>query len=598
MGSRAARIGVAIFFAGLLAFPIVNRYVGADGRNDSGRLNAAEAIERHGLFLEEVSSEVGIAFSHQAPRLDPKLAHIMPQVASMGAAVSVVDFDRDGWQDLYVTNSRIGTHNALYRNRGDGSFEDVAADLDVADVNSEGTGVSMGSVWGDFDNDGYEDLFLCKWGRIELYRNEAGAGFARVTEKAGLPKWANVNAAIWLDYNRDGNLDLFFGGYYPEEYDLWNLPHTRIMPESFEYAQNGGRKYLYRGNGDGTFVDVTEEVGLGGRHWMMAVSAADLRGTGYPDLFIANDYSVDEVFFNENGEKFVSAGEAAQVGFAPKSGMNVAFGDVMNQGEYAIYVTNISEPGILVQGNNMWVPQPGTSGNDLKYTNMASTLKIDMGGWSYGAQFGDLNNDGLLDLFMTNGYVSADRKESYWYDFSKVAGGHKGIISDARHWPSMEGRSLSGYQSKKLWLNSGSWRFQQVAQSVGVIETYDGRAVALADLWNRGVLDIVVAHQRGPLLVYKNTAAPENHWIAFELEGRSSNRSAIGARVNVFWNGARQVQHVSGGSGFSAQNQRPLHFGLGIDARVDSVVVQWPSGRETIVDTPAVNVLHKLTEPA
>ncbi len=596
MGSKLARIGVAIFFAGLLAFPVVNRFVGADDRGVSGGLDAADAIERHGLFLSEVSSQVGIEFLHEAPVLDPKLEHIMPQVASMGAAVSVVDFDHDGFQDLYVTNSRTGTHNALYRNLGDGSFEDVAVDLEIADVNREGTGVSMGSVWGDFDNDGYEDLFLYKWGRVELFRNDGGGGFSRVTGKTGFPEWANVNAAIWFDYDRDGNLDLFFGGYYPEQYDLWNLPHTRIMPESFEYAQNGGRKYLFRGNGDGSFEDVTEEVGLDSRRWMMAVSAADLRGTGYPDLFIANDYGVDEVFLNEKGERFVAAGERMQVGFAPKSGMNVAFGDVMNQGAYSIYVTNISEPGILVQGNNLWVPQPGASGDDLQYANMAGTLKIDMGGWSYGAQFGDLNNDGLLDLFMTNGYVSADRKGSYWYDFSKVAGGHRDIISDARHWPSMEGRSLSGYQSKKLWLNSGSWRFRQVAQSVGVDETYDGRAVALADLWNRGVLDVIIAHQRGPLLVYKNTAAPINDWLAFELEGGPSNRSAIGASVEVHWNGVRQVQHVSGGSGFSAQNQRRLHFGLGSDARVDSVVVTWPSGREEVVDAPEVNVLHKLIE--
>lgn len=592
-----ARIGVAIFFGALLAFPIVNRYVGADTGAGAESLAHDQAIERHGLFLEEVASASGIDFIHEPPEFDSRLAHIMPQVASLGAAVSVVDFDRDGWQDLYVTNSGTGSKNALYRNVGNGFFEDVASELGIADLNRSGTGASMGSVWGDFDNDGYEDLFLYKWGQLELYRNDGGKGFTRVTDRAGLPAWANVNAAIWLDYNRDGNLDLFFGGYYPEEYNLWDLPHTRIMPESFEYARNGGRKYLYRGNGDGTFEDVTEQLGLDGRRWMMAVSAADLRGTGYPDLFIANDYGVDEVFFNESGERFVAAGERTQVGFAPKSGMNVAFGDLTNAGAYSIYVTNISEPGILVQGNNMWVPQPGTSGDDIRFSNMAATLRVDMGGWSYGAQFGDLNNDGLLDLFMTNGYVSADRKESYWYDFSKVAGGHKDIISEARHWPAMNGRSLSGYQPKKLWLNTGSWRFQQVAQSVGVSETYDGRAVALVDLWNRGVLDVVVAHQRGPLLVYRNHVAPENNWIAFELEGSLSNRSAIGAEVEVHWNGQRQLQHVSGGSGFSAQNQRRLHFGLGPEAQVDSVVVKWPSGHEHVIHAPGVNRLLELTEP-
>ncbi len=599
MGSRAARIGAAVFFVGLLAFPVINRYVEADTAGAADGLDERGAIERHGLFLTEVASDVGIEFRHEAPVFDEKLEHIMPQVASMGAAVSVVDIDGDGWQDLYVTNSGIGSHNALYRNRGDGTFEDVAAELGVADVNREGTGVSMASVWGDFDNDGYEDLFLCKWGRVELFHNDGGRAFSRVTDEGGFPEWANVNAAVWLDYNRDGNLDLFFGGYYPEELDLWNLPHTRIMPESFEYAQNGGRKYLFRGHGDGTFEDVTAKaIGTDSHRWMMAVSAADLRGTGYPDLFVANDYGVDEVYFNEDGERFVPVGEKTQIGFSPKSGMNVAFGDVMNQGRYSVYVTNISEPGVLVQGNNLWVPEPGTSGSDVRYTNMASTLKIDNGGWSYGAQFGDLNNDGLLDLFLTNGYVSDNRTESYWYDFSKVAGGHKGIISDARHWPAMEGRSLSGYQLKRLWLNTGSWRFQQVAQAVGVNETYDGRAVALADLWNRGALDVIIAHQRGPLLVYKNTPSPTNHWISFDLEGTSSNRSAIGASVEVHWNGQRQIQQVSGGSGFSAQNERRLHFGLGSDAEVDRVVVRWPSGRDQVIEAPEVNQLHEVREDA
>lgn len=597
MGSRAARFGAAVFFVGLLAFPVVNRYVEAETAGASSGLDADRAIERHGVFFEEVASKSGIDFRHEAPVFDKKLEHIMPQVASLGAAVSVVDVDRDGWQDVYVTNSGVGSKNALYRNLGDGTFEDVAAKFGLADVNREGTGVSMASFWGDYDNDGYEDVFLCKWGRVELFHNDEGKGFSRVTDAAGLPEWANVNAAVWLDYNRDGNLDLFFGGYYPEEYDLWNLPHTRIMPESFEYAQNGGRKYLFRGNGDGSFEDVSAEVlPPDSRRWMMAVSAADLRGTGYPDLFVANDYSVDEVFFNESGERFVSVGEKTQVGFTPKSGMNVAFGDVMNRGEYAIYVTNISEPGVLVQGNNLWVPEPGSHGDELRYTNMASTLKIDNGGWSYGAQFGDVNNDGLLDLFVTNGYISDDRKQSYWYDFSKVAGGHKEIISDAKHWPAMEGRSLSGYQQKRLWLNSGSWRFQQVAQALGIQETYDGRAVVFADLWNRGALEAIVAHQRGPLLIYKSTPAPTNAWIGFDLEGRSSNRSAIGARVELQWNGQRQVQHVSGGSGFSAQNDRRLHFGLGASTSVERVVIQWPSGHKQIIEAPEINKIHTIRE--
>jgi hypothetical protein len=588
---------VSIFFVALLAFPVIDRYLQSSEARDTAGLTQEEALERYGFYLEEVSEEVGIDFQHQAPVLDSKLDHIMPQVASMGAAVSVVDFDGDGWQDLYVTSSKIDTENALYRNLGDGSFENVAREVGLAEMNGQGTGASMGAVWGDYDNDGYEDLFLYKWGRAELYHNDAGAGFTRVTEHSGLPEWANVNAGIWLDFDRDGNLDLFFGGYYPEDVNLWRLEHTRIMPESFEYAANGGRKYLLRGRGDGSFEDVTEEMGLlSNRRWMMAVSAADIRGTGYPDLFIANDYASDEVYFNQEGKGFVAAGERTQVGLTPKSGMNVSFGDLTNEGAFSVYVTNISEPGVLVQGNNLWVPEQ--SGEDVRYRNMASTLNVEMGGWSYGAQFGDLNNDGLVDLFATNGYVSSDRRDSYWYDFSKVAGGNRAIISDAKNWPAMEGRSLSGFQLKKLWLNSGQWRFQQVGQAVGVNETFDGRAVVFADLWNRGVLDVVVAHQRGPLLVYRNTTVPDRNWVEFELAGRESNRSAIGAEVELHWNDQLQLQQVTGGTGFCSQNQRRVHFGLGGEAQVEKVVIRWPSGRTQTLTDVDTGQIHKITEPA
>ena len=151
---------------------------------------------------------------------------------------------------------------------------------------------------------------------------------------------------------------------------------------------------------------------------------------------------------------------------------------------------------------------------------------------------------------------------------------------------------------KRLWINDGAGRFVEVARAVGVTETYDGRAVAFADLWNRGVLDVVVANQNGPLLVYKNTVKPENAWIEFELEGTKSNRSAIGAQVSLYWGKGQQLQEVSGGSGFAAQNQRRLHFGLGQSERVEKAVIRWPSGKVQTIDQPAVRQLHKLKEPA
>jgi enediyne biosynthesis protein E4 len=596
-GNRLARIIVSIIFFGLLVAPVAVKRISARRAEDQMKVDAETSLARHGFSLQEVSKSAGIDFIHQSPVLDPKLAPIMPEVASMGAAVSIVDFDRDGWSDIYVTNSAIGSKNALYRNLGNGTFKDVAGELGIADVNQPGTGVSTGAVWGDYDNDGYEDLFLIKWGRPELFHNDGGHGFTRVTEQAGLPPWINANTAIWFDYDGDGLLDLFVGGYYSEDIDLWHLSTTRIMPESFEYAKNGGRKYLFHNLGNGKFEEVSAKVGINSRRWALAAAAADLRGSGHPDLFIANDYGVSELYFND-GKRFHEVGEQTGVGFAPKSGMNAAFGDIFNQGRYSVYVSNISEGGILIQGNNLWVPKEGTAGDTIKYNNLARDFGVELGGWSFGAQFGDLNNDGTLDLFLTNGYISLDRTRSYWYDFSKVAGGNTTIIGDAKNWPAFDGRSLSGYQNKRVWLNDGAGKFVDVAQAVGVTDTHDGRAVALADLWNRGVLDVIVANQNGPLLLYKNTVTPENEWIEFELEGTASNRSAIGAAVTLFWNGQHQVQEVSGGSGFAAQNQRLLHFGLGKYPQIEKAVIRWPSGKVQTIDKPAADQLYKIKEPA
>jgi enediyne biosynthesis protein E4 len=281
--------------------------------------NVAGADTRFGFRLQESAKALGIDFVHQGPTFDARLEHIMPQVASTGAAVSVVDVDRNGWSDLYVTNSGEGSLNELYRNKGDGTFEDIAGGVGLADVNRRGTGVSMGAVWGDVDNDGWEDVLLYKYGRPELYRNDRGRAFVPV-ENAGLPAWVNANSATWLDYDRDGFIDLFIAGYWPDDVDLWRLKTTEIMPESFEYANNGGRKYLLRNRGNGTFEDTTAAMGISSRRWTLAVVAADFFGTGYPDLFLSNDYGVSEMFANREGKAFADVAQQTGVGRTPKSG--------------------------------------------------------------------------------------------------------------------------------------------------------------------------------------------------------------------------------------------------------------------------------------
>ena len=179
---RVAKISLAIVFVALLPTPLVLKRLAARREAANTKLDATQSLTRYGFHFQEVAQASGISFVHQAPTLDPKLDHIMPQVASMGAGASVADFDRDGWQDIYLTNSGEGSKNYLYRNLGDGSFKDVPGELGIADVNQQGTGVSMGAVWGDYDNDGFEDLLVYKWGPPELFHNDGGRHFTRVTE--------------------------------------------------------------------------------------------------------------------------------------------------------------------------------------------------------------------------------------------------------------------------------------------------------------------------------------------------------------------------------------------------------------------------------
>lgn len=594
---QTRRTFVRLAFVGLLIGPAVYFRLTTPEHTPSGNAvggDVADLLGRYGFVLRESARAAGVDFVHQPPAIDERLAHIGPQVAAMGASVSVVDFDGDGWQDFYVTASAPGSSNRLYRNQQDGTFVDVAGQVGLADLNQPGTGACMGSVWADIDNDGDEDVLVYKWGTVELFRNEGGRSFERISEAAGMPAWANLGCATWLDYDRDGWIDLFLAGYWPDGVRLEKLETTRIMPESFEYANNGGRKWLLRNTGKGRFEDLTRQVGIESTRWTLAIVAADFNNDGFPDLFLSNDYGVSELYVNDAGKRFHEMGKESGVGYAPKSGMNAAVGDVFNRGELAIYETNISEGGVLIQGNNLWYP---ASDGALKFDNLASVMGVELGGWSFGAQFGDLNNDGFVDLYLTNGYVSGKPETSYWYDFSQITGGHSRIVSDAKNWPAMNGRSLAGYQPKRVWLNDGAGRFLEVAQVVGVTDRYDGRGVALADLGNHGALDVLVANQRGPLLLYRNQVAADQHWIAFDLEGHGSNRSAIGAQVRVYWNGGEQLQELVAASGYAAQNERRLHFGLGRSDRVQRVTISWPSGWEQTIEGLEVDQIHRVREP-
>jgi hypothetical protein len=550
------------------------------------------AASAPGFALQNVAHEIGIDFVHHRPTLDPRLDNIGPLIAAMGAGVSVVDVNNDGWPDLYLTNSRFGAPNALYLNRGDGTFSDVASQAGIADVNRPGEGVSMGAVWGDFDNDGLEDLLIYKWGYLQLFKNLGNLRFQDVTEAAGLEQWMNSNGAIWFDYDRDGLLDLYVTGYFRSDIDLWHVKTTRIMENSFEFAENGGKNRLFHNLGGGRFEDVTDQMGVGSTRWTLAAASADFNGDGWPDLFLANDYGPEELYLNQGGKRFVL--QRAGLESDSKSGMSASLGDVLNRGRMDVFVTNISERGYLFQGNNLRLNFLSELG---RFEQGANGSVLADAGWAWGAQLGDLDNDGRNELFITNGYVSGDRNRNYWYGFSKVAGANGNLFEDTKNWPAIGSASLSGYERSSVLVNRGDSGWTDVASRVGVTDEYDGRAVAFVDLFNRGVLDVVVANQNQPALVYKNSVVPGRHWITFHLVGTRSNRSAIGAEATLHAGDTRQLQVVTGGVGFASENDRRLHFGLGAATQVDSVVIRWPSGTRQVLDHPRIDQFHEVREP-
>jgi hypothetical protein len=578
-GVRRAIVAIPFFGAILLAT-----------RFDRGRSASADAAHP-GFILHDETAAAGIHFVHERPVFDSQIANIEPHVAGLGAAVSVTDFDGDGWPDLYFTNSRFGAPNALYRNKHDGTFEEVAASAGLADLNRPGEGASMGAVWGDFDNDGREDVLVYRYGYLALFRNIDGHHFEDVTSDAGLHRWLNSNGAIWVDYDRDGLLDLFVTTYFRSDIDLWHLSTTRIMHNSFEFATNGGGDLLFHNLGNGKFEDVTQQMGLRGSRWSLAAASADFNGDGWPDIYVANDYGPEELYLNDHGKRFTltHAGLEAE----SKSGMSVALGDAYNRGKLDAFVTDISERGYLFQNNNLRLNLMSDGG---KFRNVAEGEIADAG-WAWGAQFGDLNNDGANELFVANGFISADRQKSYWYAMSKIAGANGRLFEDARTWPTIGNASLSGYERSRVYFNRGVAGWTDVAAKVGVTDELDGRAVALADLSNRGAVDVIVANQNQPALLYRDYPDTSNHWIGIQLVGTRSNRSAIGAEVLLETGDLKQRRVVDGGSGFASENDRRLHFGLGAHEWVDRLTIDWPSGTKQVLARPPIDRIITVTEP-
>ena len=538
-----------------------------------------------------MTEAAGIKHCHNKPVLDHKLDNIMSWVCSVGAAAAAGDFDNDGWIDLYVTNSNKGTPNYLYRNNRDGTFTDVARKAGLADLNGD-DGVSMDCIWGDYDNDGWKDLFLVRWGRNSLFRNNGDGTFTEVTnqrfrKRDGSPgtDWANPNAAIFLDYNLDGRLDIYVGNYF-DEIDLWDLKSTKIMHDSFESARNAGRNFMYRQEADGAFTEVAKELGLDDPGWTLAVGSADINNDGWPDLYCADDFGPDQLFLNNRDGTFKNVTKEV-LGGDSKKGMNVDFGDFNNDGWLDIYVTNITTAEYLQEGNMLWHNNGVGPDGVLSLTDISLETGTYDGGWGWGAKFFDYDNDGDLDLFSANGFISAG-EGNYWYDLASwsVLGQDP---ADAANWPTIGNRSFSGYERERFWRNDGMGSFTERAEEVGLTTTRDGRGVAYLDYDNDGDLDLFIANQGQPPYLYRNNggtldatkAGAARHWLMVELEADPAtgvNRDAVGTRVTVMTSKGLQIRERDGGNGYCGQSDPRVHFGLGADKEVKLLEVRWPDG--------------------
>ena len=530
------------------------------------------------IRFKDIAEQAGVRFTTENCPTPEK-----HQPETMPAGVALFDYDGDGFLDIYLINgaempSLVKTgpkyYNRLFHNNGNGAFTDVTAKAGVA-----GKGYGMGAAVGDYDNDGWPDLYLANVNGNQLFHNNRDGTFTDVTVKAGVAggvldggKMWSI-AAGWFDYNNDGLLDLFVSNYCH-----WDPQHEPACmglngrgychPNSFAPLPNT----LYRNNGDGTFTDVSVETGIAGVMGKgMGVAFADYDGDGFADVFVANDNSPNLLFHNLGGRKFEEVGFQAGVAYNEDgnaiAGMGADFRDVNNDGLPDIWHTAIENetfPLFLNRGAGQFVNASQASG--------IARLTRAMSGWSNG--IADLDNDGWKDLFVARGNVMDD------------------IDAVSKHFHYAEPNSVLR--------NVGNGQFADVSATAGAdfVRAAPNRGLAYGDLDNDGRIDLVITALRGPVRVFHNETANHNHWLLLKLVGRSSNRMGIGARIRVTTaDGQKQWSEVTTSTGYAASSDPRVHFGLGAATAVREIEIRWPSGIRQVVQNVAADRVFSLEEP-
>lgn len=497
-----------------------------------------------------------------------------------GCGAAFFDYDHDGWLDIFLPGgSRLegapaGTSNRLYRNNRDGTFTDVTRASGL-----ERLVWASGVCVGDYNNDGFDDLFLSCWGQNILYRNNGDGTFTDVTREAGLlsprPRWGA--GCTFVDYDRDGYLDLFVSNYLEFDLKTAPLPGARENCTWKGIAVNcgpkglpTGRNLLYHNNGDGTFTDVSERSGIAavtGRYAMTAV-AADFDDDGWPDIYVACDSTASILYKNRRDGTFediaLEAGVAYNEDGREQAGMGIGVGDTRHQGRLDIFKTHFADDTPV-----LYVNRGGRTFEDV--TNSAGLNGLTRYvGW--GAGIVDLDNDGLPDIFFVNGNVYPELERNF---------------KDYR------------YQSPRVVLrNLGNGKFADVslASGAGVTARHSSRGCAFGDFDNDGDIDVLIMNMNEPPSLLRNDLKNDNHWLKIKLAGTRSNRSAIGARVTLTAGGRRQAQEVLSQSSFYSQNDLRLHFGLGTATQADLVEIRWPLGLKEVYRGVAANRIVRYEE--
>jgi enediyne biosynthesis protein E4 len=498
---------------------------------------------------------------------------------STGCGCAFVDYDNDGWMDIFLlSGTRLdgappGATNRLYKNNRDGTFTDVTEKAGLGAV-----GWASGVCVGDYNNDGFEDLFCTSFGQNVLYRNNGDGTFTDVTKAAGLldaqPRWGA--GCSFLDYNRDGHLDLFVSNYVGFSFEHAPVPgensncHWKGIPvECGPRGMPTGRHSLYRNNGDGTFTDVSEQAGIAKatQGYGMTVVAADLDEDGWPDIYVACDSTPSLLFMNNHDGTFreegVLRGVALSEDGAEQAGMGVGIGDYDLDGHLDLFKTHFAD-----DANGLYHNDGKGNFDDVTRT---SRVGVETRYVCWGAGIVDLDNDGHPDLFMVTGMV----------------------------YPEVE-RKLPQYANKTpraVFRNLGNGTFEELMETAGpaVAEAHCSRGCAFGDFDNDGDVDVLIVNLNEPPSLLRNDLSGKQNWIKVKLEGVKSNRSAIGARVLARYGGKTQAQAVLSQSSFYSCNDPRLHFGLASSTSVD-LDVYWPNGlHESFKQLPA-NQLVTLRE--